>query len=89
MAAWRTWVLLARDTILDGPRDAVAPEGSKQREFLECPYCSGFWTAGIWVTAWDVTRLHVPGIVVWMAGWWAVAALVIVIELAVDRLSGD
>ena len=45
LAAWRVWKLLACDDVLDVPRDRLAPEGTKRRDFLDCPYCSGFWVA--------------------------------------------
>lgn len=89
LAAWRTWVLLSRDSILDRVRNQIAPEGSGLRDFLECPYCAGFWCAGFWLTLWDDTRYRLPGIVQWQLGWWACAALVVIIEIAVDRLSGE
>lgn len=89
IVSWRTWYLLAHDRILNRIRDEVAPTGSKLREFLECPYCAGFWVAGMWVTLWDDTRKVLPGIVEWQAGWWACAAGVVIIDVVVDRLSGE
>lgn len=85
-AAWRTWALLARDKILDWWRDEM-PE--KVVEFLECPYCAGFWCAGAWVTLWDETRPRLPGIVEWQAGWWACAAGVVIVELVIDHIVGE
>jgi hypothetical protein len=46
-AAYRTWRLLAFDTILDIPRQHV--QGAVRR-FLECPWCAGFWITAAWLT---------------------------------------
>ena len=43
LAAWRIWKLFSTDDILERPREKLAPEGTKRREFLDCPYCAGFW----------------------------------------------
>lgn len=50
LAAYRTWKLLAEDTILDGARDRMG-YGLK---FLRCPWCSGFWIALAWWGAWQL-----------------------------------
>lgn len=68
-AAWRIFYLLAYDDILDRPRRYVtrlAPDWRKEGDatgnhyrwrlgqFLECPYCLGFWVAlGVW-GAWQL-----------------------------------
>lgn len=49
LAAYRTWKLLAEDTILDGPRRYVT---GTARELLECPWCLGFWISWAWWCAW-------------------------------------
>ena len=79
LAAWRIWKLLSSDDVLDywDLRDRVAPPGSQRREFLECPYCAGFWvsllgTAGWYVVeGWDtygflVTTFAMSALVVWL-----------------------
>lgn len=62
LAAWRSWYLLAYDDILSRPRRYVtkvprswkegdpAPRGSRYWliDWLECPFCSGWWSAIIW-----------------------------------------
>ena len=70
LAAWRVWHLIAEDTILDKPRRYVTRLGDWQeegdaypddhrfglREFIECPFCMGFWVSLAWVgffAAWD------------------------------------
>ena len=52
VAAWRVWQLLADDTILDRPRKWIAKVDEHNRvgreglaDFLECPFCLGFWVA--------------------------------------------
>ena len=67
LASYRTWRLLAEDTVLDTPRAWVVglsdwKEGQrtpssyreKLAEFLTCPWCFGFWTAIGWWAAWQV-----------------------------------
>ena len=89
-AAWRCYVITARDMILDGPRDRVAPIGSGLRDFLECPYCAGFWWSGLWsVGLWLAVWPPMNG---WGVGllfltWFTVSAWVVIIEAVVDRLS--
>ena len=67
LAAWRFWHLLAQDDIFDRPRRYITrlgpkwekegdPTGNDYREglgnWIECPYCSGFWVALAWWGAW-------------------------------------
>lgn len=52
LASYRTWRLLAEDTILDSLRDRVAKEGSKVSAFIECAYCFGAWITLGWWLAW-------------------------------------
>lgn len=88
-ASWRTYVLTARDMILDGPRDRFARVGSKRRDFLECPYCAGFWWSGVWVLGLALvtgTPDTVSGVALTIASWWAVAAAVVIIEHLVDMV---
>ena len=66
-AAYRTWRLLAEDSILDWPRrrllrlgDEWEKEGdpvpieyrAKLGEFITCPACFGFWISLGWFLAW-------------------------------------
>ena len=64
LAAYRTWRLLAEDTVLDTPRAwAVGlsdwTEGQRTpssyraglAEFLTCPACFGFWISLFWWAA--------------------------------------
>lgn len=58
VAAWRMWHLLAKDDILDRPRNWLVgvQSGKWKREgladWLECPFCSGWWVALGWWGAW-------------------------------------
>ena len=78
LAAWRTFHLLAFDDILDRPRRYVTrlnktwrqegdATGERYREgvakFITCPYCAGFWQAGLWWVAW----LIFPTETLWVA----------------------
>lgn len=88
LAAFRTWRLIARDTILDRPRKWLVglpadwQEGDRvprrYREHLatwiECPFCAGFWNAVVWWGAFE-----------WSSHWalivaapWAISALLLV-----------
>lgn len=85
LAAWRTYALVSRDVILDWLRDPIAPHGSGLRDWLECPYCCGFWTAGIWATGY--ASVFEIGYAWWIGSWWALSAAVVFVELLVDRVS--
>ncbi|MES2179862.1 MAG: DUF1360 domain-containing protein [Gemmatimonadota bacterium] len=52
LAAYRTWRLLALDTITDPIRHRFVRAESKTEEFLQCPYCFGFWVTLAWWLAW-------------------------------------
>lgn len=52
LAAYRTWRLLAHDLIHDPLRHRLVRAESKQEEFLQCPWCAGFWIALAWWLAW-------------------------------------
>lgn len=75
LASWRTWVLLSSDTILDGARRYVTKWKSVE-EFIECPYCLGFWVALAWWGAWQAW----PHGTLVLGGVVAIAALVPIIE---------
>lgn len=65
LASWRLWYLLAHDDLFDRPRRYVTrlgPEWEKEGDptpkgyrvrvgnWIQCPYCSGAWTAVVvWV----------------------------------------
>jgi len=49
LAAWRTWHLVALDDITDRQRRYVTDGRDKLLDFIECPYCLGFWFALGWV----------------------------------------
>ena len=53
LASYRTWKLLAEDTILDAPREYVCKRIGKMRPFLTCPWCAGFWIVLAWWGAWQ------------------------------------
>lgn len=52
LAAYRIWRLLAHDQILDRLRHRVVRADTEREEFLQCPYCAGFWVALAWWLAW-------------------------------------
>lgn len=64
-ASWRTWHLIALDDITDRPRRYVTDNREGLLEFIECPYCLGFWVAFGWLglfAAWptEATWAAVP-----------------------------
>lgn len=81
LAAWRTFLLLAEDKVLDRPRDRVAPAGSKRTEFIACAACFGAWVALGWWLAW-----------IWQPHWTLVVAAVFAVSallILVEDLHGD
>lgn len=85
LAAWRCWLLLSTDVILDPLRDwvlgttevgggATHYKRAKLATFLGCPWCSGFWIALAWFAAWH---------------WWSHPNTVLVaIPLAISTVVG-
>lgn len=80
-AAWRTWMLLAWDSILDAPRDRLFPGGSPSARWLVCPYCAGFWVVLAWTVAWAIDDRTV-----WAALPFALNAAVILFDRIIDVL---
>lgn len=98
-AAWRTWMLLAHDEILDGARDRVYGldeitwednridvkyRRPRLLRFVECPYCLGFWLAVAWWAAWTAWDGTA-----WLAAPWAISAALVAIDHAIDLLGGE
>ena len=52
LAAYRTYRVAATDTILDTPRARLS---ERQLEFVQCPWCLGFWIAVAWWGAYEIT----------------------------------
>ena len=56
LAAWRVWHLIAEDDLTESLRRHVTDGRDKLTEFVECPFCLGFWVALAWVVffaVWD------------------------------------
>jgi len=83
LAAWRTWRLLAEDTVLDGARLRLYKRVRKESfvSFVQCPFCFGFWLAAAWWGAW---QLWPHGTLV-AAGVMALSAVVGIIGWAVPK----
>ena len=82
LAAWRIYKLLSVDDILDRPRERLAPEGSRRREFLECPYCAGFWVSAAGSLGWYLIEdMDVYG---WLVTAFAMSAIVVFLEVLLD-----
>ena len=47
LAAWRLFRLFSTDDILDWPRDRFFPDNTGRRDFLDCPYCAGWWLSAL------------------------------------------
>ena len=73
LAAFRTWRILAEDTVFDSLRRRVARADSKREEFITCPWCAGFWIAMLWWLAWILS-----------ARW----ALIVATPLAISAVLG-
>jgi hypothetical protein len=58
LVAYRAWRLLALDDLLDRWRPSW--------EFLACPWCSGFWLAGLTSLVWH-QGLSTDFVWVWLA----------------------
>lgn len=52
VAIYRTWHLIALDTILDGPRDRLLGAHDRLDKFVACPWCCGTWVMLGWWGAW-------------------------------------
>lgn len=53
LAAFRIWKLIADDTILDVPREAILSRVHRKGElFITCPWCAGFWISLVFYGAW-------------------------------------
>jgi len=83
LAAYRTWRLLAEDSILDKPRLRLYQRIRKESfvDFVSCPWCFGAWLVLAWWGAW---QLWPHGTLV-AAGPLALSAVVGIIGWAVPR----
>lgn len=77
LAAWRTFRLICCDTILDRPRVWLCSRSPRRLDFLECPFCLGFWVALGWWIAFEI-RPHGSLVV---AAVFAISALVALVEI--------
>ncbi len=84
LAAWRTFHLLAFDSILDPARDMFynVHEG-RTSDFVSCPFCLGFWVALAWVAAFWLE----PHWTVIAAVPFAVSAALAIVQLIADALT--
>ena len=74
-------MLVARDDIANRPRKVIIQrQGVKITEFVECPYCSGFWIALMW---WGAFQLWPHGSII-VASAIAVTALLPLVERLTD-----
>lgn len=86
LAAYRVWRLLSEDVILDPLRSwmlkMVRPEARRTRlaQFIDCPFCLGFWTAVAWWGAWEAW----PHGTLVAAAPWAIAAAAAIIATRVE-----
>ena len=76
LAAWRTWHLIAQDDLTESLRRHVTDGRDKLKDFVECPFCLGFWVALAWVVAFAVD----DDVTVWAALPFAVNAGVIAVN---------
>ena len=83
LAAYRTWRLLAEDSILDKPRLRLYQRSRKESfvNFVGCPWCFGFWISLAWWGAWQLW----PHDTLVAAGVMALSAVVGIIGWAVPK----
>lgn len=96
LIAWRVFQLIGHDDILDVPRRKLLRLGSDWEKegdpvpenyrvkwglFITCPYCAGFWIAGLIYIAWMGTigtwPDSVSDVLVAIGVWFALSAGVI------------
>ncbi len=82
LAAWRTFHLLAWDSILTRPRNWFYSGGNRDG-FVECVFCFGFWTGLAWVAAFWLE----PHWTVIVAVPFAVSAAVALVQIVADALT--
>ncbi len=56
LAAFRTWRLIAEDTIFDRPRKRFLKALPAGEYWVTCPWCSGAWVALGWWLAWVASQ---------------------------------
>ncbi len=87
LTAWRTFHLLAWDSILDRTRAALFDEktsmGRLLDAFVSCVFCLGFWVALAWVAAFWIT----PHWTLVVAVPFAVSAAVAGVQIVADALT--
>ena len=83
LAAYRTWRLLAEDSILDKQRLRLYQRIRKESfvDFVGCPWCFGFWISLGWWGAW---QLWPHGTLV-AAGVMALSAVVGIVGWAIPK----
>jgi hypothetical protein len=85
LAAFRLWKLIAHDSILDRPRDRLLNGRDKLAEFIQCPWCLGFWLALSWWLAWLISHTWATAAAV----PFALSAAVGLVATAYFALTGD
>lgn len=91
-AAYRVWRLVAVDTITAPLRDRMLVAGSDGTdwrawvaELLACPWCSGWWIAGVVdLAGWVASGAAWPGPVVAAGVWAATSTVVGTVAVLVD-----
>lgn len=76
-AGYRTWRLLAHDTLTERAREWLLFEGGRDypdvEDWLLCPWCAGFWITTGWWAVWlvwpGVLALAVPLLLSSLVGW--------------------
>lgn len=97
LAAYRLWMLIAKDSITAGWRHRILgyddygrrnrwPKArTKLGEFVHCPWCLGAWLSLLVYVAW---RLY-PDAAMWVLTPLAISAAVALISVCFDRLVLD
>lgn len=78
LAAYRIWYLVAEDKILTRPREWILRRIAAD-EWIECPWCSGFWICGALTGGWFAAT-GTTNALLFLAVWWGMSAVVGLIE---------
>lgn len=83
LAAWRVWHLIGKDDITEPLRRYITADGEREtlEDFIECPFCLGFWVALAAVGAYAVW----PEGAVWASLPFALNAAVVVVNYWLSR----
>lgn len=87
LAAWRLFRLVSTDDILNWPRDRFFPDNTRRRDFLDCPYCAGWWLSALGTLGYYLVSdvgLSWGAVFGWAVTAFAMSAVVVFVEVLLD-----